>query len=62
MLICTVCQKEYEGENGLSYCCDDCGRCGFCPECADPSQHDCESAVYVVNNEVDKNHEFRRGK
>ena len=42
-LICEVCLIEHEGdEEGLSFCCDGCGRDGFCEDCADPENHDCE--------------------
>lgn len=41
-LICIVCCTKYRGEDGVSYCCDVCGRCGFCFDCADPEYHDCE--------------------
>ena len=40
--VCLVCLESYKNDNGVSFCCDDCGRCGFCPECAKPENHDCE--------------------
>jgi hypothetical protein len=40
--ICEVCLEPIESEDGLSYYCEgDCGRCGFCIDCALPENHDC---------------------
>ena len=41
-LICTVCLEAYEGEDGLTYICDQCGRGGFCKGCSNTENHDCE--------------------
>ncbi|KKM92533.1 hypothetical protein LCGC14_1217620 [marine sediment metagenome] len=43
-LSCVVCLEKYEGDcdGTLSFYCDTCGRCGFCPDCANPENHDCE--------------------
>ena len=43
--ICMICGEEHEGEgeDHLSFCCDVCGQCGFCVDCAKPGEHDdCE--------------------
>ena len=41
-VFCEVCLTEFGGdENGLTYCCDICGRCGFCKDCSEPKNHDC---------------------
>lgn len=41
-MICTVCCDVYKNEDGVSFCCDVCGRCGFCDYCSKPEHHDCE--------------------
>lgn len=41
-LMCEVCLETFTGEDDVTYCCDLCGRCGFCEECSSPDRHDCE--------------------
>jgi hypothetical protein len=41
ILICEVCLIEFKAPEGVTYCCEVCGRCGFCEDCSEPENHDC---------------------
>ena len=53
-VFCEVCLEEFGGdENGLTFCCNICGRCGFCEHCVDHKNHDClENTSEIVEKGI----------
>ncbi len=49
--LCVVCGKLVDSKDGFSFCCDVCGREGFCRHCSAIGNHDCDEPPFWVEEE-----------